>query len=136
MLALAPGAGSGRGMSALASLVEQAVRRKWSVEGVCSLISVPLGVGGGTEDEFLLVPHDEGFMDTVIPRPGCSQTGLFPVSFISSASSAGTDSTGDENLCSGVEPKWVQTQAPVCAGHGDLAQEMKSLCLFPALRTR
>lgn len=47
---------------------EQAAGRKWSIEGVCLLISVPLGVSGGTEDEFLLVPHFEGFTDTVSLR--------------------------------------------------------------------
>lgn len=67
---------------------EQAVRRKWSVEGVCLLISVPLGIGGGTEDEFLLVPHDEGFMDTVSLRDQVFTARPVSVSFISSASSA------------------------------------------------
>ena len=52
------------------------------------LCAMPLGVRGGTEDEFLLVLRFEGFMDTVSLRDQAFTARPASVSLISSASSA------------------------------------------------
>lgn len=60
---------------------------EWSIECACLLISVLLSISIVTEDEFLLLPYYEGFMDTVPYglRAQVLTAGSASIFFISSA---------------------------------------------------